>query len=81
MKISRKVLQSDYTTRNKNKVFTVNVKPGWKAGTKITVLQKRNQGLNTIPANIVFIIWDNSHAFLKRENSDINVEKFFDNLE
>lgn len=36
MKISRRVLQQDGSSRKEDKVLTINVKPGWKAGTKIT---------------------------------------------
>lgn len=71
MKISRKVLQPDYTTRNEDKVLTINIKPGWKAGTKITFPREGDQGLNTIPADIAFIVRDKPHSFLKREGSDI----------
>lgn len=71
MKISRKVLQSDGTTRKEDKLLTVNVKPGWKAGTKITFQREGDQGRNKIPADIVFIIRDKPHPVFKREGSDI----------
>ncbi|KAJ8951935.1 hypothetical protein NQ318_013601 [Aromia moschata] len=71
MKISRKVLQPDGTTRKEDKVLTINVKPGWKAGTKITFQREGDQGRNKIPADIVFIIRDKPHPLFKREGSDI----------
>lgn len=71
MKISRKVLQPDGTTKKEDKVLTINVKPGWKAGTKITFTKEGDQGRNKIPADIVFIIRDRPHAVFKREGSDI----------
>ncbi|KAK9718890.1 DnaJ C terminal domain [Popillia japonica] len=71
MKISRKVLQSDGTTKKEDKVLTINVKPGWKAGTKITFQREGDQGRNKIPADIVFIIRDKPHPYFKREGSDI----------
>lgn len=71
MKISRKVLQSDGSTKKEDKVLTINVKPGWKAGTKITFQREGDQGRNKIPADIVFIIRDKPHAHFKREGSDI----------
>ena len=36
MKINRRVLSPDGTTRQEDKVITITVKPGWKAGTKVT---------------------------------------------
>ncbi|RZC40802.1 DnaJ and/or CTDII domain containing protein [Asbolus verrucosus] len=71
MKISRKVLQHDGSTRSEDKVLTINIKPGWKAGTKITFPREGDQGINKIPADIVFIIRDKPHAVFKREGSDI----------
>lgn len=71
MKICRKVVQPDGTTRKEDKVLTINVKPGWKAGTKITFQREGDQGRNKIPADIVFIIRDKPHPYFKREGSDI----------
>ena len=72
MKISRKVLGSDNrSTHTEDKVLTIDVKPGWKAGTKITFPREGDQGPNTIPADIVFVIKDKAHPFFKRESSDL----------
>lgn len=71
MKISRNVLQPDGTTKKEDKVLTINVKPGWKAGTKITFQREGDQGRNKIPADIVFTIRDKPHPYFKREGSDI----------
>lgn len=71
MKISRRVLQQDGSSRKEDKVLTINVKPGWKAGTKITFQKEGDQARNKIPADIVFIIRDKPHSQFKREGSDI----------
>ncbi|KFM58071.1 DnaJ-like protein subfamily B member 4, partial [Stegodyphus mimosarum] len=72
MKISRKVLNPDgRTTKREEKVLTINVKPGWKAGTKITFQKEGDQTPNSIPADISFIIRDKPHPVFKREGSDI----------
>lgn len=71
MKISRRVLQPDGTVKKEDKVLTINVKPGWKAGTKITFQKEGDQGRNKIPADIVFIIRDKPNPLFKREGSDI----------
>ena len=52
-------------------VLTINVKPGWKSGTKITFQREGDQAPNKIPADIVFIIRDKPHALFKREGSDV----------
>lgn len=72
MKISRKVLSPDgRSTKREEKVLSINVKPGWKAGTKITFQKEGDQTPNSIPADISFIIRDKPHPIFKREGSDI----------
>ena len=71
MKISRKVFQPDGSSRKEDKVLTINVKPGWKAGTKITFQREGDQTPNKIPADIVFIIRDRPHAHFKRDGCDL----------
>ena len=71
MKISRNVIAPDGSRRKEDKVLTINVKPGWKAGTKITFPREGDQTTGKIPADIVFIIRDKPHPQFKRENSDI----------
>ncbi|XP_016840845.1 dnaJ protein homolog 1 [Nasonia vitripennis] len=71
MKISRRVVQPDGSTKKEDKVLTINVKPGWKAGTKITFQKEGDQGRGKVPADIVFIIRDKPHPQFKREGSDI----------
>jgi DnaJ-class molecular chaperone len=72
MKISRKVLNSDgRTTRQEDKVLVIEVKKGWKAGTKITFPKEGDQTPNNIPADIVFVIRNKPHQIYVRDGSDI----------
>jgi DnaJ-class molecular chaperone len=72
MKITRKVLNADgRTTSVEDKVLTVRIKPGWKAGTKITFPKEGDQSPNSIPADIIFVVKDKTHPHFKREGSDI----------
>lgn len=71
MKINRKVIQSDGSLRKEDKILTVEVKPGWKAGTKITFPKEGDQGVGKIPADVIFIIRDKPHPIFKRDGSDI----------
>ncbi|KAF7491545.1 DnaJ -like protein subfamily B member 4 [Sarcoptes scabiei] len=70
MKIIRKVYQGN-TVRKEDKVLTINVKPGWKAGTKITFPREGDQNPGTIPSDIIFIIQDKPHKIFKRDGADI----------
>lgn len=71
MKISRMAMQPDGTQRKEEKVLNISVKPGWKAGTKITFQREGDQMPGKIPADIIFIIRDKPHPTFKREGSDI----------
>jgi DnaJ-class molecular chaperone len=72
MKISRKVLGGDgRSTHLEDKVLTIDIKPGWKAGTKITFPREGDQSPNTVPADIVFIIKDKPHPYFKRDGCDL----------
>lgn len=72
MKISRKVMSPDgRSTHLEDKVLTIDIKPGWKAGTKITFPREGDQSPNTIPADIVFIIKDKAHPYFKRDGVDL----------
>ena len=72
MKISRKVLSGDgRSTYLEDKVLTIDIKPGWKAGTKITFPREGDQSPSTLPADIVFIIKDKPHQFFKRDGVDL----------
>lgn len=71
MKINRKALHADGRSYREDKVLTINVKPGWKAGTKITFPREGDQSANAIAADIVFIIKDKPHPLFKRDGSNI----------
>lgn len=71
MRISRKVLQPDGNLRQEEKILNIDIKPGWKAGTKIIFPKDGDQGRNKIPADIVFVLKDKPHPVFKREGSDL----------
>jgi DnaJ-class molecular chaperone len=71
MKISRMVVDPDGTARKEEKILQITVRPGWKAGTKITFPKEGDQIPGKVPADIVFIIRDKPHNTFKREGSDI----------
>ncbi|XP_039263045.1 dnaJ homolog subfamily B member 13-like [Styela clava] len=72
MKISRRVMNEDgHTSSIRDKILTINVRPGWKAGTKITFPQEGDQGPNNIPADIVFVVQDRPHTLFKRRGNDL----------
>jgi DnaJ family protein B protein 13 len=72
LKISRKILSEDgHTTRTREKILTVNVKKGWKEGTKVTFLKEGDQGPNNIPADVVFTLKYRPHARFERQGLNL----------
>ncbi|KAE8619644.1 hypothetical protein XENTR_v10009882 [Xenopus tropicalis] len=72
MKISHKRLGPDgRSVRNEDKILTIQVKKGWKEGTKITFPKEGDETPSNIPADIVFVLKDKSHPVFKREGSDV----------
>lgn len=71
LKIIKKILNPDrMTTRPEEKILTIDVKKGWKEGTKITFPEEGDQKPHTVPADIVFTIKDKPHAYFKRDQDN-----------
>lgn len=71
MKISKRIYDESGGSRAEEKVLQINVKPGWKAGTKVTFAKEGDRIPGKTPADIAFIIRDKAHAIFKREDSNI----------
>ncbi|KAM4677765.1 dnaJ homolog subfamily B member 1 isoform 1-T2 [Discoglossus pictus] len=72
MKISHKRLGPDgRSLRSEDKILTIQVKKGWKEGTKITFPREGDETHTNIPADIVFVLKDKPHSVFKREGSDV----------
>merc|ERR1712107_723573 len=71
MKISRKVIRQDGTRTMEDKVLKIVVKPGWKAGTKVTFAKEGDQIPGKIPADIAFIIKDKPHPLFSRDGVNL----------
>lgn len=54
-------------------ILTIEIKPGWKKGTKITFPEKGNEQPGIIPADLVFIIDEKPHKVFTRDGNDLVV--------
>jgi DnaJ-class molecular chaperone len=52
-------------------VLTINIKAGWKNGTRITFPKEGDIYPGRVPADITFIIKDKPHPKFRRDGSDI----------
>ena len=60
---------------DEEKILEIDVKKGWKAGTKITFPREGDKFLSdNIPADIVFVIKDRTHRYFKRDGCDIRLK-------
>ncbi len=71
MKISRKVYDDGGGFRTEEKVLVLNVKPGWKSGTRVTFAREGDRVPGKTPADIAFVIRDKPHPTFTRDGSDI----------
>lgn len=72
MKVQRQVMNDDgYTSVVREKILTIQVKPGWKQGTRITFEKEGDQEPNVIPADIVFVLQYKQHPLFTREGNDL----------
>lgn len=71
MKISRQIMDASGKTMTVDELITINIKPGWKKGTKITFPEKGNEQPNTIPADLVFVVDEKPHETFKRDGNDL----------
>lgn len=73
MKITRNVINPETKQfKKEEKILTIQVKPGWKEGTKVTFEKEGDQAHGKIPADIVFMIRDRPHQVFKRDGSNLS---------
>ncbi|XP_051129072.1 uncharacterized protein LOC127249987 [Andrographis paniculata] len=73
MKISREIADASGKTLPVEEILTIDIKPGWKRGTKITFPEKGHEQPNVIPADLVFIIEEKPHSVFTRDGNDLLV--------
>lgn len=71
MKIKRTVLDANGQSHQEEKILSISVKPGWKAGTKITFPREGDQTPYSEPADVVFIVREKPHPLLTRDGADL----------
>uniref|UniRef100_A9SWH6 Uncharacterized protein n=1 Tax=Physcomitrium patens TaxID=3218 RepID=A9SWH6_PHYPA len=75
MKISRSIADASGKSTPVEEILTIEVKPGWKKGTKITFPEKGNEQHGMLAADLVFVIDERPHDTYKRDGNDLIVTK------
>ena len=70
LKINRQIILPNGSFGREDKILHVEVKPGWKAGTRITFTQEGDRKLGILPADIVFTVRDKVHPHFKRDSDN-----------
>ncbi|CAN4099345.1 unnamed protein product [Withania somnifera] len=81
MKIARTVQDASGKLRALEEILTIEIKPGWKKGTKVTFPEKGNQEPGIIPADLVFVIEEKPHHVYARDGNDLTVNQEISLLE
>lgn len=71
--LSRKVLNADgHTSSLREQTLCINVKPGWKSGTKVTFGKKGDEAPGIIPGDVVFVVNEAPHPRFQRSGNDLH---------
>lgn len=57
-----------------SEILSIEVKPGWKKGTKVTFPGRGNQQWTQVPADLVFVVDEKPHAVYRRDGNDLVAE-------
>jgi len=72
MKITRKRLHADgHSTYDDVKILEINVKAGWKAGTRVTFPKEGDERPGMMPGDIIFVVTEKPHSRFKRSGNDL----------
>uniref|UniRef100_A0A2P2L5I9 Uncharacterized protein MANES_13G142000 n=1 Tax=Rhizophora mucronata TaxID=61149 RepID=A0A2P2L5I9_RHIMU len=71
MKISKGIVDASGKTREVQEILTIDIKPGWKKGTRVTFAEKGNEEPNIIPADLIFIIDEKPHPVFARDGNNL----------
>ena len=72
LRITRKKLHPDgRSLQTEEKLLSVKVEPGWRAGTKVTFPSEGDVLPDTIPADVVFVVAEKPHAAFSRDGDNL----------
>lgn len=71
LKITKRIFGPDGNFVPQEDIVEINIKPGWKSGTKITFAERGDEYPGKIPADMVFEIEELPHPIFKREGNDL----------
>lgn len=71
LKVTKTIMDASGKSMPVEKILTIDVKPGWKAGTKIKFENEGDERPGVEPADMVFVLREKDHPYFKREGNDL----------
>jgi len=71
LKVSKTIMDASGKSMPVEKILTIDIKPGWKQGTKIKFENEGDERPGIEPADMVFILKEKPHPYFKREGDDL----------
>ncbi|KAB2043278.1 hypothetical protein ES319_D01G005100v1 [Gossypium barbadense] len=71
--IVKDVISEERMIVKQEETLTINVKPGWTKGTKVTFEGKGDEKPGYLPADIIFTIQEKRHELFKRTGDDLEI--------
>ena len=68
-------------TTEEIKIVAIKIKPGCKAGTKVTFSKMGNEKPDMIPADVVFVIVEKPHTLYSRNGDDLLIKQNITHVE
>ncbi|XP_062111730.1 uncharacterized protein LOC133823140 [Humulus lupulus] len=81
MSISRTVIDDFGNPKTIDEILKIDIKPGWKKGTKITFPEKGNQEPGITASDLIFVIEEKPHGVFRRDGNDLVVKQRISLLE
>ncbi|CAH8372178.1 unnamed protein product [Eruca vesicaria subsp. sativa] len=69
----RDIITDEGLIRKQEETLKVNIKPGWKKGTKITFEGVGNEKPGYLPEDITFVVEEKRHPLFKRRGDDLEI--------
>ncbi|KAJ7943543.1 DnaJ subfamily B member like [Quillaja saponaria] len=75
LRISRTAPDDFGQVKSVEEILRIDIKPGWKKGTKITFPEKGNQEPGMTSSDLIFVVDEKPHPLFRRDGSDLVVSQ------
>ncbi|XVE66941.1 hypothetical protein DITRI_Ditri08aG0120000 [Diplodiscus trichospermus] len=73
IEVVRDVISDEGIIVQEKETLTINLKPGWRKGTKLTFEGKGDEKPGYLPADIVFLIQEKRHPLFRRQGDNLEI--------